>query len=171
MKHDGTLTLVQAFHGPVFIDFQYLDFGKEKYAAFVENNRKGWNGKTFYDGLVHLFKYFPTAESNATFHFAFHIEAQGGTRVKGFLHNEKQYFVVANSKNTKGRICTYSILYVKTPRGLLNVQTFETQGAEDVEVFVASGLVYLIFANHQDSRGMVDIYSKVYRYKVLHHFI
>ena len=164
LKNGGRLALVQRFNGPVFIDFQFLDFGREKYVAFVENNGKGWDGQTSYARLVYVFRYVPSFTGNSLFHFAFHIEAHGGTSVKGFLHNENQYYVIANSRSDKGSCDVHSTLYVKTANGLLNVQTFETQGAEDVEVFVIRGLVYLVFANHRDAHGMVDIYSKIYRF-------
>ena len=163
MKKSSHLALVQRFPGPVFIDFQHLDFGMEQYVAFVEHSGLGRDGKISYERLVHVFRYVPPTRSNTPFHLAFYIEAKGGTSVKAFLHNQKQYYVIANSRDDKGSCDTPSTLYVRTAKGLLHVQEFDTQGAGNVEVFVVKGLVYLVFANHHDSDGRVDIYSKIFR--------
>ena len=84
--------------------------------------------------------------------------------MKTFLHKGREYFVAANSFAERENLrSAKSTLHIRTEFGFIKLQEFHTHGAEDVEVFVIAGLVYLVFANHKNNEGMVDIYSTVYR--------
>ena len=45
------------------------------------------------------------------------------------------------------------------------LQSFVTQGSQDVEIFKLEVLWYTVFANHRDNSENVDIYSYIYREK------
>ena len=160
---NGSFNLVQQFYLPGCVDFEYLDFGAEKYIAFVENNGESWDGKPTNTGLYHAYRYVPPGIHATPFHHEFQVKMHGGTSVKGFLYKDKHYYVAANSRHDQLSRDVKSSLYVKTSYGLRLLEEFATHGAEDVEVFIMDGLIYLAFANHKDSYGMVDIFSTVYR--------
>ena len=160
---NGNFTLVQQFAIFGCIDFEFADFNEEKFAIFVEHQGKGLNGKVSYERLYHVYRYVPPGLSATSFHHEFHVKMDGGTSVKAFLHKGRQYYVAANSIRGRGSRDVKSTVHVKTSFGILLIQEFETNGAEDVEVFVMDGRIYLAFASHKNADGSVDIYSKIYR--------
>ena len=46
---------------------------------------------------------------------------------------------------------------------LILLESFETQGSKDAEIFKLEVLCYIVFANYRDKTGNVDIYSHIYR--------
>ena len=53
-------------------------------------------------------------------------------------------------------------MYFQSRFGYKLLQSFETQGSQDVEVFKLEVLWYKVFENHRDNSGNVDIYSYIY---------
>lgn len=159
--------LVQRFPISGCVDFEFGDFGNEKFAIFVQKVGTNWKGLKSYDGAYHVYRFIPPGIGSTSFHHITNIAMHGGTSVKTFLHKGREYFIAANSYAERGNLWNAkSTLHIRTEFGFIKLQEFHTQGAEDVEVFVMAGLVYLVFANHKNNEGMVDIYSTVYRYKI-----
>ena len=103
---------------------------------------------------------------NFTLSFRTKVRALGAKRVKVLIKDQRYpYFVTANSFYESGnQYHVKSTMHFQSPFGYELLQSFETQGAQDVEIFKLEGLWYIVFANHRDNSGNVDIYSYIYRY-------
>eukprot|EP00794_Sanderia_malayensis_P005492 gene5492-6177_t len=163
---NGKFKLSQQFQTTGCVDFEFAKLLMENYVIFVENVGTNWLGSKSYSQSFKVYKHVKSNSNTNEFEFVSSIGMLGGTCVRSFVHSSKNYFVAANSYSIAGnKNNAKSVLYVKTTFGFLMVQQFETQGAQDVEVFRIDGLVYIAFANHKDNEERVDIYSTVYREK------
>ncbi|XP_065071330.1 uncharacterized protein LOC135696002 isoform X2 [Rhopilema esculentum] len=158
MVNNNSFVLQQKFNIPGCVDFEFVDHGEKKYAVFVENVGLTWDGKMSHERHYHVYRYI-----SPTFYRINSVATKGGTSVKSFVHGNNEYFVAANSLDDRERRDLKSTLHVRVRDGFILIQEFDTQGAEDVEVFEIDGWVYMMFANHRDDTGKVDIYSTLYR--------
>ena len=160
-------TLLQTFDASGGIDFEFANIGKEKYAIFLDHVGQNWFGgdSTTYKKWFQVNQFLPDRNKKQPFHYKTKVRALGAKRVKVLTKDQRYpYFVTANSFYESGnQYHVKSTMHFQSPFGYDLLQSFETQGAQDVEMFKLEGLWYIVFANHRDISGNVDIYSYIYR--------
>ena len=156
--------LVQTFATSGGIDFEFADLGSEKYAIFLDHVGQNWYGGGTYEKWFQLNQFLPHENQRKPFQYRTKVRALGAKQVKVFNKLGRHYFVTANSfMETGDQYHVRSTMHAKTPFGFELIQEFRTQGAQDVEIIVIDGIRYILFVNHRDNSGKVDIYSLVYR--------
>ena len=95
------------------------------------------------------------------------VQALGEKRVKVSIKDQRfPYFATANSFYESGnQYHVKSTMHFQSLFGYKLLQSFVTQGSQDVEIFKLDVLWYIVFANPGDNSENVDIYSYVYREK------
>lgn len=157
--------LLQEFSTSGGIDFEYADLGGDKYAIFLDHVGQNWyGGGSTYEKWFQLQQFLPTENLEKPFHYRTKVRTLGAKSVKVFSKDGHHYFVTANSYFEVGdKYHVKSTMHIQSQFGYELVQTFETQGAQDVEIVMIDGVRYILFVNHIDNSGKVDIYSSVYK--------
>lgn len=165
LANNGSFTEVQQFATSGGIDFEYVEMGfGEKYAIFLDYVGRNFYGSPTYERWFKVNQYLPYEDSSKPFQYKTKVRALGATSVKVFQRENSFYFLTANSFYEIGnQYHVKSTMHLKVPYGYLMIQEFDTHGAQDVEVIMIDGVRYILFANHQDNTGSVDIYSFVYK--------
>ncbi|XP_066917785.1 uncharacterized protein [Clytia hemisphaerica] len=150
------------------VDFHYVHDSTYSYAIFVDQIGKGLGGfGETYQQSFQLNQYQP--EFRPPFQYRSRVGTLGATRVNVFDKGGYKFYLTANSYSERGnRYQVQSTLHVQLRRGFQLLQSFDTLGAQDVEVALIDNQRYIFFANHQDNSGSTDIYSYVYKEKEEH---
>lgn len=164
---ESKFEMLQEFQTSGGIDFEFAEAGNEKYAIFLDHVGQNWYGgdSQTYEKWFQINQFLPEANLKEPFQYRTKVRALGAKKVKVLIREDKYpYFITANSYyETGNQYHVKSTMHFQTPFGYELVQSFETQGAQDVEAFKIDGLWYVVFANHQDNSGKVDIYSYIYK--------
>ena len=157
--------LLQEFSTSGGIDFEFADLDSGKFAIFLDHVGQNWyGGGSTYEKWFQLQQFLPSASLEKPFQYRTKVRALGAKRVRVFSKDGRHYFVTANSYYENGnKYHVKSTMHLQTPFGYELIQNFETSGAQDVEVILIEGIRYILFANHQDNSGKVDVYSVVFR--------
>ncbi|XP_047129042.1 uncharacterized protein LOC100199482 isoform X1 [Hydra vulgaris] len=157
--------LLQNFSTSGGVHFEFADLGSEKYAIFLDSiGDQSWLKESVYKKSFSIYQYLPQENALRPFQYKSKILALGGKSVKVFLRQGIPFFVTANSFYDNGlRYQVKSTLHAKTTKGFELIQEFDTMSAQDVEVITINGERFILFVNHQDNSGNVDIYSSVYK--------
>ena len=162
---ESKFELLQNFSTSGSVDFEFADFGNEKYAIFLDSiGVQTWFGGSIYEKSFSIYQYMPQEDFKKPFQYKSKVRALGAKSVKVFMRQGIPFFITANSYIDNGfQYQVKSTMHAKTSKGFELIQEFDTMAAQDVEVVVINDERFILFVNHQDNSGNVDIYSSVYK--------